>query len=135
MVYYWWIQFDACIIMYHSIPTSKDEFYMQAIRAYDPSCISMKEFKKDIRIIKKINRELKRWSEGEEINLRSLLNAFLIVFNQFGEYSSSLIFYQMTDDIVELACHFIVRLGRRDNLVDSRQVNINEKLLEELLKI
>lgn len=86
-------------------------------------------------MIKKIHRELKSWEAGNEINLRSLLNSFLIIFNQFGDISSSLIFYQMTDDIANLACHFIVRLGRRDNLVDSKQLSINEKLLEELFKI
>lgn len=75
------------------------------------------------------------WGEGKEVNLRSLLNSFLIVYNQFGESSTALIFYQMTDDIVNLACHFIVRLGRRDDLVDSKQLSINEKLLEELFKI
>jgi len=121
--------------MFYTIPVSKEEFYMRALRAYDPSCISMKEFKKDLRILKKIHRELRNWSEGKETNLRSLLNSFLIIYNQFGEASTSLIFYQMDDYITSLACHFIAYLGRSDNLVDSRHVNIDRKLLEELSKI
>lgn len=121
--------------MNYMIPVTKEEFIMQAMRAYDPSCISLKEFKKDIRIIRKIHRELKNWNEGKETNLRSLMNSFLIIFNQFREAATSLIFFQMNDEMISLACHFIICLGRRDNLVDSRQLNINEKLLEELLKI
>lgn len=117
------------------IPKSKDEFYMTAMRSYDTSCISLKEFKKDLRIIKKIHRELQQWSEGKEINLRALLNSFLIIYNQFGDSASSLIFYNLTNEMANLACHFMIKLGRRCALVDSMQLNINEKLLNELYKI
>jgi len=95
----------------------------------------MKEFKKDLRLIKKIHRELESWREGRDVNLRSLLNMFLITFNQFGDAASSLLFYQMNNEDISLACHFIVKLGRRNFLIDSMQVNIDEKLLEELFKI
>lgn len=108
---------------------------MTAMRSYDASCISLKEFKKDLRIIKKIHREIRQWDEGKEINLRSLLNSFLIVYNQFGDASASLIFYNLTKEMINLACHFMIKLGRRCALVDSMQLNINEKLLNELYKI
>ncbi|HET8688157.1 MAG TPA: hypothetical protein VFM18_16100, partial [Methanosarcina sp.] len=124
-----------CHKMMHMIPKSKDEYYMSEMRAYDPSCISLLEFKKDLRLIKKIHRELKGWNEGKEINLRSLLNSFLIIYNQFGDASASLLFYNMDDEIKNLACHFMVRLGRRCELVDQFQLNTNEKLLSELYKI
>lgn len=119
----------------HSIPKTKDEFYMAAMRAYDPSCISIREFKKDLRMIKRIHRELKKWSEGQDVNLRSLLNSFLIAYNQFGEATASLIFYSMSADIACIASHFMIKLGRRCDLVDMMQLSINEKLLEELYQI
>lgn len=119
----------------YKIPTSKDEFYMAAMRAYDPTCISIREFKKDLRLIKRIHRELVNWSEGKEVNLRSLLNAFLIVYNQFGEATASLIFFSMNSEVACLASHFMIKLGRRCDLVDAMQLSINEKLLEELYKI
>ena len=117
------------------IPQSKDEFIMMAMRAYDPTCISMKEFKQDIRIVKKIKKDIRSLGSNEFVNLRYLLNQFLIAYNQFQEAATSLIFYEMSDDDISLACHFIIKLGRRDFLVDSVQINTDEKLLEELLKI
>lgn len=114
------------------IPASKDEFYMMALRAYDPSCISIKEFKKDLRLIKKIHRELNKMKSGVDVNMRSLLNIFLIIYNQFGEYAPALIFFDMSSEMASDASHFMIRLGRRCTLVDMKQLSINEKLIEEL---
>lgn len=114
------------------IPSSKEEFYMMAIRSYDPSCISIKEFKKDLRLIKKIHKELGKFHADQEVNMRSLLNIFLIIYNQFGEYAPALIFFDMSDRMASDASHFMVRLGRRCDLVDMKQLSINEKLIEEL---
>lgn len=121
--------------MMSNIPRSKDEFLMLAIRSYDPTCISMKEFRKDLRIIRKIKKDIQKWSNGNKINIRSLLNSFVIVFNQFGENATSLIMYDMDSDTRNLCCHFIIKLNRRCALVDKYQLNINEKLLSELYQI
>lgn len=114
------------------IPKSQDEFLLLALRYYDPTCISMLEFRKDLRMIKKIHRLLNEYSNGEEINIRVLLNCFLIVYNQFGEISSSLLFFNTSEKIINLACHFIIKLGRRDSLVDSMQINTDENLIKQL---
>ena len=117
------------------IPSSQDEFLMTAMRNYDPSCISIIEFRKDLRSIKKIHKTLESYINKEEVNLRFLLNSFLVVFNQFNEASSALIFYGMSDEMINLACHFIIKLGRRDSLIDSKQLNTDKVLLEQLYSI
>lgn len=117
------------------VPSCKDEFLIQAIKHYDSGIISMKEFKRDLRIIKKIHKELRRYLHDGTLDVRLTLNNFIIAYNQFGPFATALIFYDCDDIVKNLSIHFIVKLGRRDNLVDTFELSIDERLLSELNKI
>lgn len=119
-----------------SIPQNKDEFVFMAMKSYDICTISLDEFRKDLRIIRKINKELTKWKENpNKTNVRLLLNMFLISFNQFGETAVPLIFYKMSEENIQLSCMFISKLGRRNDLVDKHQVSVDLKLLDALNNI
>ena len=127
-----------------TIPNNKDEFLMLAMRNYDKTCISMKEFKKDLRLLNKIRKDICALVGNSDYSkIRPLLNNILIVFNQFGEVSTSLIFYtiqtstddQLREKALSIACLFIIKLGRRDNLVDNHQLSIDETILDKLQEI
>lgn len=127
-----------------TIPENKDEFLMLAMRNYDSTCISMKEFKKDVRILTKIRKDIcAMLGESDYTRIRSILNNILIVFNQFGAVSTSLIFYSIkasTEDELQaralsIACILIIKLGRRDNLVDNHPLSIDETILDKLQEI
>lgn len=127
-----------------TIPDNKDEFLMLAMRNYDKTCISMKEFKKDLRLLTKIRKDIFSLVGGSDYSkIRPLLNNILIVFNQFGESSTSLIFYtiqnsaddELREKSLSIACLFIIKLGRRNNLVDNHQLSIDETILDKLQEI
>lgn len=121
------------------IPLTKDEFMMVAMRAYDPSCISLTEFRIDLRNLRKIKKDLSILISDSpckrDINVRCLLNRFLIAYNQFGQTATELIFFFMNEEERKVAAMFMVKLGRRDDLVDKYQLNINASIFAELSKI
>lgn len=112
---------------------------MVAMRAYDPSCISLTEFRIDLRNIRKIKKDLSILISDSpckrDINVRCLLNRFLIAYNQFGQTATELIFFFMNEEERKVAAMFMVKLGRRDDLVDKYQLNINASIFAELSKI
>ena len=121
------------------IPSNKDEFLRAAIRAYDPNGISLTEFRLDVRNLRKIRKDvsilISTSEKKKEIKVRSLLNRFLIAYNQFGSSATELIFYFMTDDERNAATLFILKLGRCDDLVEKYHLNIDNEIFKELSKI
>lgn len=96
----------------------------------------MKSFKEDLRMVTKIQRTLVKLKVGSDINLRELVNMFLITYNQFSNGATALIISRLDDQTdIDNACLIMSFLGRRDNLVEKFHVNTNEELLNKLYEI
>lgn len=106
-----------------------------AARAYT-SGVTLREFKEDLRLLKKLQGVTKTWQEDpDSVNVRLWLNLFVICYNQFGPQTSALVMYDMDGPQKALIAQVLVFLGRRDNLIEEYQECVDERLLEEFLKI
>lgn len=95
---------------------------------------SIREFKEDLRLVKKLQSQAKFWISGEsEVNVRAWLNMLVICYNQFGPQTSSIVMYDMNDSEKVLISQLISFLGREDCQIDQEQKD--ERLEQELQKI
>lgn len=92
---------------------SDNEFMDRAMKAYENiQCISLDEFKKDLYRIITIRKCLIKYKEDtNELNLRLLLNQFIILFNVFGHTSFYLLKYKIPSEYYPIAWAFLVKLN------------------------
>jgi hypothetical protein len=117
--------------------TIKDdhEFLSIAMKSYDnPSCISIEEFNKDLYTITLIKKYIRKFNSGEDINIRKLINYFVIFYNCFGSAATQMMFYKLPEIqyqsvIVPIALY----LGRET--INIPREDINTKIIQELLEL
>ena len=69
---------------------TKDNFYLYAAQHYDnPTCISEEEFKFDIKQLRQVKRMMTRYINGEESNIRLLINNVMIFYNCFEHHAAT----------------------------------------------
>lgn len=112
------------------------DFMMTAMKAYDnPSCISVDEFNKDLYTITSIKKYIRKFNSGEEVNIRKLINYFVIFYNCFGNSATDLIFYKLSDnEYVSVIIPIIVYLGR-ESPVNISMEELNSKIIEQLINL
>lgn len=109
------------------------DFMVLAMKSYDnPSCISVDEFNKDLYTITSIKKYIRKFNSGEEINLRKLVNYFVVFYNCFGNMATDLLMYKMPDkEYVSVIAPIIAYLGR--GIINIPREEINTKIIQELL--
>jgi hypothetical protein len=82
---------------------SKDTFTLYAASHYDnPMCISEDEFLDDLKQLKTVRRMMTRYINGEESNLRLLINNIIIFYNCFEHHSATnMIAFQMEGEHIK----------------------------------
>lgn len=117
--------------------TIKDDhdFMVLAMKSYDnPSCISVDEFNKDLYTITSIKKYIKKFNSGEEINVRKLVNYFVVFYNCFGNTATDLLMYKLDDNqYISVMVPIIAYLGR--GIINIPIEEINTKIIQELLQL
>ncbi len=111
------------------------DFMVIAMKSYDnPSCISVDEFNKDLYTITLIKKYIRKFNSGENINIRKLVNYFVIFYNCFGNSATNLLFYKLPEnEFVSVMVPIMVYLGREP--INIPREDINTAIIQELLEL
>lgn len=106
------------------------------MKAYDnPSAITIEEFNSDLFMIMSIRKFIRKYLVSpEEVNVRKLVNYFVVVYNCFGKTATDLIYYKLnSEELLSVAIPIIVFLGWDVNHIP--EPPINSSIVQELLQL
>lgn len=111
------------------------DFMLTAMKSYDnPSCISIDEFNKDLYTITLIKKYIRKFNSGDEINIRKLVNYFVIFYNCFGNSATKLLLYKMSEiEYVSIIAPIVAYLGR--DVINISMEQLNTKIIKELVEL
>ena len=104
-----------------------------ALHAYEnPQCVSFDEFKEDLYRLITIKKSITKYLDGNELNIRMLLNQFIVLFNVFGPAAFDLIKFRLEERHYPVAFAFLVQLNR---LPVEEMIPLDQYVVAELRKI
>jgi hypothetical protein len=110
-----------------------NEYITRAMHAYENiQAISLEEFKEDLFRIVTIKKCITKYQQGEELNVRLLLNNFIVLFNVFGKTTLSLIKYKLELSHYPIAFAFLVKINQLPN---SEAVLLDQFVVQKLREI
>lgn len=111
------------------------DFMVIAMKSYDnPSCITIDEFNKDLYTITLIKKYIRKFNSGDQINIRKLVNYFVIFYNCFGNSATDLLLYKLSDkEFLSVMIPIMVYLGRET--INIPREDINTAIIQELLEL
>ena len=103
------------------------------MHSYDNNqCISFDEFKDDIYRIITIKKCITKYLDGDELNVRLILNQFIILFNVFGDVAFDLVKYKLIESHYPVAFAFLVKINR---LPADEMIMLDQFVIEKLREI
>ncbi len=110
-----------------------DAMYIQrAMHSYSNiQCISLDEFNDDLNRIVTIKKAITRYKNGDEINVRLLLNQFIILFNVFGDTAFDMIKYKLDESHYTVAFAFLAAINR---LPETEMILLDQIIVDKLRK-
>jgi len=117
---------------------NSDNYILFAIKNYEnPHSVTREDFFEDLKRFKLIKKIYKKYVTDKKINIKLLINHFLVVYNVFGEASTPLLFYNIESKYWSLVKTTIIYLGRFPEYPKTELHNIKVdldffKLLQEL---
>lgn len=111
-----------------------------ALRAYDnPQCITVDEFNDDLRRFQSIKKAfLIARKDPNDINVRGILNNFVVCFNLFGLDTLDLFLFKIDRDDWDLLFPFLIALNQLPNEyagIDISSVQLNKAIVNKLREI
>ena len=86
-------------------------FILYAAKHYDnPQCYDTVEFQDDLKRFKYLKRLFGKYQETGELRERLILNHIIVLYNVFGEATTRMLFYKLSDHL-HLLKPFLVLLG------------------------
>jgi hypothetical protein len=90
-----------------------ENFLLFAIKNYEnPQGLTKDDFEKDLNHLKYIKRLLKRYKNTGDLKINLILNHFIILYNIFGDATTSMLFYKLERDLWPTMKTFIVFLNK-----------------------
>lgn len=110
-----------------------NEYVIKAMHAYENrQCIALDEFKEDLFRIITIKKCITKYTMGDELNVRMLLNNFIILFNVFGAVAFDLIKYKLEPSHYPIAFAFLVKINR---LPEDQNIMLDQTVVQKLRQI
>jgi hypothetical protein len=92
---------------------NEDNYILFAIKHYEnPHSVTKEDFFDDLKKFKLIKKIFKKYISDGKINIKLLINHFLILYNVFGEATTPLLFYKIDPEYWNLIKTTIIYLGR-----------------------
>ena len=115
--------------------TLNDEnFFKEVLKNSD--CVSLKQLKSELRLASLINTMINKYKKHDKINVRLLLNYFIIMYNQFGKFSSNILVFMVDTRNYDVLFTFLDYLFILPEKIEGIRVNsINKDIdLHNILK-
>lgn len=111
------------------------EYLERAMKAYNnPSCITIEEFNRDLYLITNIRKSIRKYNAKEEVNIRRLVNYFVVLYNCFGSTATDLLLYKIEEpELVSVIIPVISYLGWGTS--DLPAVEINISIVQDLIEL
>lgn len=110
-----------------------NDYLIKAMHVYENrAAISFDEFKEDLYRIITIRKFITKYQAGEEINVRGMLNNFVVLFNVFGSGAFDLIKYKLPKSQYPVAFAFLVQLNR---LPESEMILLDQVIVQKLREL
>lgn len=111
------------------------EFLDKAMKAYNnPSCITIEEFNRDLYLITNIRKSIRKYVNQEEVNVRRLVNYFVVLYNCFGATATELLLYKIEEvEFVAVIIPVISYLGWGTS--DLPESEINTSIVQDLIEL
>lgn len=111
-----------------------DNFVLYAAKSYDNiNCTSYEEFLEDLSKIKYIKRLLKKYSEGEELNTRLILNHIIVFYNVFHHEAATRMLCFKCKDYLPYLKPFLVQMNYWPDLIDSVGIERQSIIGDEIM--
>ena len=121
-------------------------FLLYAAKHYDnPQCYDTVEFYDDLKRIKYIKRLLNRYIEEGDLKERLILNHIIILSNVFGPPATVKMLFLKCKGMEQQLKSFlyflnllpetIQNIGIENRTINTKEIDLDEKILEELRKI
>lgn len=92
---------------------NEDNYILFAIKHYEnPQSVTKEDFFDDLKRFKLIKKLLKKYVSDNKVNIRLLINHFILLYNVFGEATTPLLFYKIESNYWSLVKTLIIYLGR-----------------------
>jgi len=92
---------------------NEDNYILFAIKHYEnPHSVTKEDFFDDLKKFKLIKKIYKKYITDKKINIKLLINHFLMLYNVFGEAATPLLFYKIDSCYWSLVKTTIMYLGR-----------------------
>lgn len=119
-----------------------DSFELFAAKHYDmKTAASSDDFYEDLKRFQYLKRLFKRYSDGDELRIRLILNHLIVLYNCFGPITTNLLFMRLPDYHKYLK-PFIVFLNYMPETIEysdivliSSDIYMDENIVNELRKI
>lgn len=113
---------------------NEDNYIMFAIKHYEnPQSVTKEDFYEDLKRFKLVKKLFKKYTSDSRLNVKLLINHFLILYNVFGEATTPLLFYKIDCSYWSLIKTTLIYLGRFPDYPKTELHNIKVDL--EFLKI
>lgn len=114
---------------------SDHDFLCRAMRSYDnPSCITTDEFNRDLYTLVTIKKTLKKYHAGADVNVRRMVNYFVLVYNCFGKEATNLILYKIKEpELLGIVLPIVAFLGYE--VIGHISCDLNTSIIQELLQL
>lgn len=110
-----------------------NSYVLTAMHSYENrQCIALDEFKEDLFRIITIKKCITKYQQGEELNVRLLLNNFIILFNVFGSTAFDLLQYKLEPVQYPVAWAFLVKI---DRLPEEHSIMLDQIVVQKLREI
>lgn len=114
-------------------------FLQHALNAYDnPSCVSLKEFKRDLDRFSQVKKAITRFKDSSfDLNTKLVMNNLVICFNVFGNKAIDFLLLKIPMNHWDVLFPFLIVLNRLPETIDglpTSEVQLNNEIINNLRK-
>lgn len=107
-------------------------FLIYAMHHYDNTqCYSLVEFEDDLKKFLYLKKLISRYKNNGDLKERLILNHIIVLYNLFGEATTSMLFYKVDENCWDILVTFLVYLNRMPEVIPEFNIVLSEVILDE----
>lgn len=121
---------------------NENNFILYAAKYYDAKkAASEEEFYDDLKRFQYLKRLFRRYHDEDDLKVRLILNHIIILYNCFGPNATNMLFMRLEEyhsylkPFVLFLNYMPNKIIYNDIIIDSSNIALDEKIVEELRKI